>query len=126
MQEASLRGGLGDDAKFSALDEDDFQTVIIENKLGCDVSIKRVGQDFDRVELLQHNSCASVWLPPPRYSDRLNVADESREPRRYVAVQTVEAKVLNTTNLFISCVRIEFFCFEFWIIIPFCAGFTCC
>ena len=100
MQEASLHDGHGDDATFSALDEDDFQTVIIENKLGRDVFIKRVEQDFDTVELLPHDSCASVWLPPPRYSDRLNVADESREPRRYVAVQIVEAKVLNIANFF--------------------------
>ncbi|KAL3505576.1 hypothetical protein ACH5RR_030958 [Cinchona calisaya] len=94
IKEASLREGHGADATFSALDEDDFQTVIIENKLGCDVFIKRVEQNFDRVELLQHDSCVSVWLPPPRYSDRLNVADESREPRRYVAVQILEAKGL--------------------------------
>ncbi|XP_071939359.1 uncharacterized protein [Coffea arabica] len=94
IEEASLHDGHGDDATFSALDEDDFQTVTIENKLGRDVFIKRVEQDFDTVELLLHDSCTSVWLPPPRYSDRLNVADESREPRRYVAVQIVEAKGL--------------------------------
>lgn len=94
IQEASLSDGHSDNITLSALDEDDFQTMIIENKLGCDLYFRRIEQNFDKVELLQHDKCASLWLPPPRYSDRLNVADESREPRRYVAVQIVEAKDL--------------------------------
>ncbi|TKY54291.1 Vacuolar protein sorting-associated protein 13C [Spatholobus suberectus] len=60
--------GKGENTTFSALDEDDLQTV--------------------------HGDCASVWIPPPRFSNRLNVADESREARYYVAVQILEAKGL--------------------------------
>lgn len=93
LQEASLSDGHSDNITLSALDEDDFQTMIIENKLGCDLYFRRTEQNFDKMELLQHDKCASLWLPPPRYSDRLNIADESREPRRYVSVQIVEAKV---------------------------------
>ncbi|XP_057475541.1 uncharacterized protein LOC130763619 isoform X1 [Actinidia eriantha] len=93
-EEAGTLHGHGDDSTFAALDEDDFQTVIVENKLGCDIFLRKVEQNLDTVELLYPDDCASVWVPPPRYSDRLNVADESREACRYVAVQILEAKGL--------------------------------
>lgn len=83
----------GNKSTYAALDEDDFQTVIVENRLGCDIYLKKVEQNSDAVELLCHDEHASVWVPPPRYSDRLNAVDESREARRYVAVQILEAKV---------------------------------
>ncbi|RAL47445.1 hypothetical protein DM860_013410 [Cuscuta australis] len=91
---------------LSALDEDDFQTVVVENKLGCDMYLKKVEENSDAVELLPADSFASVWIPPPRFSDRLNVIEESRDHRRYVTVQIVEAKSLpvvddgNSHNLF--------------------------
>ncbi|XP_019418850.1 PREDICTED: uncharacterized protein LOC109329610 isoform X2 [Lupinus angustifolius] len=84
----------GDNATFSALDEDDLQTVILENKLGCDIFVKKAEHDEDIVDKLHHDDCTSVWIPPPRFSDRLNVADESREARYYIAVQMLEAKGL--------------------------------
>lgn len=77
-----------------ALDEDDFQTVTVENKLGCDVYLKKMEDDSDMINLLPDNGHATLWIPPPRYSDRLNVSDESREPRCYVGIQIVEAKVI--------------------------------
>lgn len=46
------------------------------------------------INLLPDNDLATLWIPPPRYSDRLNVSDESREPRCYVGIQIVEAKVV--------------------------------
>ncbi|CAH9120434.1 unnamed protein product [Cuscuta epithymum] len=91
---------------FSALDEDDFQTVVVENKLGCDMYLKKVEENSDAVELLPTDSFVPVWIPPPRFSDRLNVIEESRDYRRYVTVQIVEAKSLpvvddgNSHNLF--------------------------
>lgn len=84
--------GLADDSNFSALDEEDLQTVTIENKLGCDIYLKKAEQDSNAVGLLHHDDYASLWIPPPRYTDRLNVA-ETREARRYVAVQIIKAKV---------------------------------
>ncbi|KAK7363427.1 hypothetical protein VNO77_05570 [Canavalia gladiata] len=90
--------GKGENTTFSALDEDDLQTVIIENKLGCDIFVKKVEHDVDTVDKLQHGDCASIWIPPPRFSNRLNVADESREARYYVAVQILEAKGLSITD----------------------------
>ncbi|XP_048235070.1 uncharacterized protein LOC8261314 isoform X2 [Ricinus communis] len=83
-----------EDPTYSALDEDDFQTVTIENELGCDMYLKRVEGDADAVEKLHHGACASVWIPPPRFSDRLKVADESREPRCYIVIHILEAKGL--------------------------------
>lgn len=77
-----------------ALDEDDFQTVIVENNLGCDIYLKKNEHNFDPVSFLPHGDCISLRVPPPRYSDRLNVADISREPRCYVGIQIVEAKVI--------------------------------
>ncbi|KAG8370579.1 hypothetical protein BUALT_Bualt14G0131800 [Buddleja alternifolia] len=77
-----------------ALDEDDFQSVVVENKLGCDVYLKQTEHNFDNLNLLPHDDCTTLWIPPPRYSDRLNVSDKSREPRCYVGVQIVEAKGL--------------------------------
>ncbi|XP_031738035.1 uncharacterized protein LOC101213129 isoform X1 [Cucumis sativus] len=88
----------GKDATFSALDEDDLQTAVVENKLGCEIYLKRCEQNSDIVDKLSLGDCVSVWIPPPRFSDRLNVADESREPRSYVAVQIIEAKGLPVTD----------------------------
>ncbi|XP_062178337.1 uncharacterized protein LOC133883124 isoform X2 [Alnus glutinosa] len=92
-EEAGRHRIRGDDPTFSALDEDDFQTVILENKLGCDIYLKKV-EHSDTVDQLNHGDYTSVWIPPPRFSDRLNVADESREERYYVAIQILEAKGL--------------------------------
>jgi len=94
LQEAGGQHSKGESKTFSALDEDDLQTVIVENKLGCDIFVKKVEHDVDTVDMLHHGNCVSVWIPPPRFSDRLNVADESRESRFYVAVQILEAKVM--------------------------------
>ncbi|XP_044499300.1 uncharacterized protein LOC123220770 isoform X3 [Mangifera indica] len=84
----------GEDATVSALDVDDFKTVIVENRLGCDIYIKQVEQDPDTVAQLHHGDCASVCIPPPRFSDRLNTVDESREAYCYIGLQIIEAKGL--------------------------------
>ncbi|XP_024982723.1 uncharacterized protein LOC112519038 isoform X5 [Cynara cardunculus var. scolymus] len=84
----------------SVLDVDDFQTVIIENRLGCDIYVKQYEQNEQNeqssstVKLLEYEDSASVWIPPSRYSDRLNSVEDSREGRCYIAVQIIEAKDL--------------------------------
>lgn len=93
LQEVGGQQSKGEDTTFSALDEDDLQTVIVENKLGRDIFVKKVEDDADTVDKLHHGDSVSVWIPPPRFSNRLNVADESREARYYVSVQILEAKV---------------------------------
>lgn len=81
------------DLTFSALEEDEFQKVTIENKLGCDVYLRKVEQVSDNIVLLPHDTEAPLLIPPPRFSDRLNVASKSGETRFYVAVQIFESKV---------------------------------
>nr|GEV02157.1 vacuolar protein sorting-associated protein 62 [Tanacetum cinerariifolium] len=99
LDEESNSHSIGEDGSvFSALDVDDFQTVNIENRLGCDIYLKKYDQSSRTVNLLQCDDGASVWIPPSRYSDRLNSVDDSREGRCYVAVQIVEAKDLPTVN----------------------------
>jgi vacuolar protein sorting-associated protein 13A/C len=72
--------------------------VIVENKLGGDIYLKKVEQNSETVDQLHHGDCVSVWVPPPRFSDRLNVADESKEARYYVAIQIHEAKVVDVAK----------------------------
>ncbi|KAL0308081.1 UNVERIFIED_CONTAM: putative vacuolar protein sorting-associated protein 13A, partial [Sesamum angustifolium] len=94
FQEASGPDACDQNSTHLALDEDDFQTVTVENKLGCDIYLKKTKDDFDTVNSLHHDDFAALWIPPPRYSDRLNVSDDSREPRCYVGIQILEAKGL--------------------------------
>ena len=98
FQEACILQTDRENLSFSALDEDDFQTLRIENKLGCDIYLRRIEQNSDTVNQLRHGDSASVWVPPPRFSDRLNFVDESREARYYVSIQIFEAKVVNVVN----------------------------
>ncbi|XP_038986983.1 uncharacterized protein LOC103722332 isoform X2 [Phoenix dactylifera] len=79
------------DLSYSALDEDDFRKVIVENKLGCDVYLRKVEGN---TKLLQHDHQMSFLVPPPRFSDKLSAVTKARETRYYVAVQIMEAKGL--------------------------------
>ncbi|XP_051130647.1 uncharacterized protein LOC127251100 isoform X2 [Andrographis paniculata] len=94
IEEASGPDAADQESTQLALDEDDFQTVVVENKLGCDIYLRKAQQSFDSIKLVQHNDSASLWIPPPRLSDRLNVPDESKESRCYAGIQIVEAKGL--------------------------------
>lgn len=125
-QESAGSEAHGDNSTFLALDEDDFQTVIIENKLGCDIYLKKNDNNSDTVELLHHDDSTCVSFPPPRYSDRLNIADDTREPRCYVAIQIVEAKVLifiSFCNLLIFIIISADIHIYYYVI---CIGFTSC
>ncbi|KAL8152479.1 LOW QUALITY PROTEIN: hypothetical protein V2J09_010239 [Rumex salicifolius] len=82
----------GNEPSVSALDEDDFQTIIIENKLGCEIYLKKFEQNIETVELLHPDGSTPTWVPPPRFAVLLNHANESREPRYYVAVNIIEVK----------------------------------
>ncbi|PKU71895.1 hypothetical protein MA16_Dca021733 [Dendrobium catenatum] len=77
---------------FSALHEDDLQKVVIENKLGCDIYLRKIEEISEDIELLRSNNHTSLLVPPPRFSDRLNVATKSRETRYYVSIQIFESK----------------------------------
>lgn len=83
-----------DDLSSSALDEDDFQRVVFENKLGCDVYLKKLEDTENIIELLQHANQVSLLMPPPRFSDKLSVLSNSTEARYYVVIQIFESKGL--------------------------------
>lgn len=100
MQESVLHRSREDDSTLSALDEDDIQTIVVENKLGCDVYVKKVEQNSNTVEVLHDDGSTTVWLPPPRLSDSLNVTVKNGEARYYVAVRVLEAKVLVNFSTF--------------------------
>lgn len=95
MQEAGNHYSHEEDSTFSALDEEDLQTITVENRLGSDIFLKKVGQDSDAVSKLHNFDTESIWIPPPRFSDRLNIVDESMEERYYIVLHIVEAKVVN-------------------------------
>uniref|UniRef100_A0ACD5YZI2 Uncharacterized protein n=1 Tax=Avena sativa TaxID=4498 RepID=A0ACD5YZI2_AVESA len=85
---------IADDLSCSALDEDDFQRVVFENKLGCDVYLKKLEDTENTIELLQHDNQISLLMPPARFSDKLNVLSNSTEARYYVVIQIFESKGL--------------------------------
>nr|XP_043635621.1 uncharacterized protein LOC122606820 [Erigeron canadensis] len=111
-EEETNSSSIGEDGSiFSALDIDDFQTVTVENRLGCDIYLKKFDQNSTAVNLLQYDNSASVWIPPSKYSDRLNSVDDSREGRCYIAVQIIEAKDLpivddGNSNSFFCALRL--------------------
>lgn len=82
------------DSMPSALEEDDLNKVILENRLGCDLYLRKVNQSTETIELLSFNKHVVISISPPRFSDRLNVVNGSKEGRFYVAVQIFEAEVL--------------------------------
>ena len=101
------------DSSYSALNEDDFQRVVFENKLGCDVYLKKKLEDSENIiELLQHESKVSLLLLPPRFSDKLNVLSNSTESRYYVVVQIFESKVVLELVSFCKC--IYFILYEYY------------
>jgi hypothetical protein len=83
-----------DDSSSPALNEDDLHRVVFENKLGCDLYLKKLEDNENIVELLQHESTVSLSMPPARFSDKLNVLSNSTESRYYVVIQIFESKVV--------------------------------
>lgn len=90
---------IADDLSSSALDEDDFQRVVFENKLGCDVYLKKQEDTENTIQLLRHDNQISLLMPPARFSDKLNVLSNSTEARYYVVIQIFESKVILTLML---------------------------
>lgn len=81
------------DQKISALEEDDHRKIILENRLGFDLYLKKVYQSSETLELLHHENNATISIPPSRFSDRLNVVAGSKESCYYFSVRIFEAKV---------------------------------
>ena len=81
------------DLLLSALEEDDSRKIVVENKLGCDIYLKKVENNSENVFLLQDDKQALVTIPPPRFTNQLNIADKSRRNRHYVAIRIFDVKV---------------------------------
>lgn len=93
FQETAENYSNSDNLISSALD-DDVQQVILENKLGCDVYLREFEQNSESTKFLPHNGHVSLFLPTPRFLDKLNVVANSRESRYYVAIQILESEVI--------------------------------
>lgn len=98
-----------DNLSSSALDEDDFQRVVFENKLGCDVYLKKLEDTENIIELLQHENQVSLLMPPPRFSDKLSVLSNTTEARYYVVIQIFESKVIHSYSYLCCALQIQHF-----------------
>ena len=77
----------------SALEVDDSEKLVIENRLGCDLYIRQYRDNFEDIKLLKPDSNVHVHLPPPRFPDRLNAVTETKASRYYVVVHILDARV---------------------------------
>lgn len=82
----------------SALEVDDSEKLVIENRLGCDLYIRQYRDNFEDIKLLKPDSNVHVHLPPPRFPDRLNAVTETKASRYYVAVHILDARELMLTE----------------------------
>ncbi|WOL14400.1 hypothetical protein Cni_G23180 [Canna indica] len=97
-EEAGENFSQSEDLISSALDDDDLQQVIVENKLGCDVYLREFKRDSEITKILHHDKEVSLFLPTQRFLDELNVVTKSRESRYYVAIQILESKGLSIVD----------------------------
>lgn len=91
-------GELAVDQNASALQVDDSEKLIIENRLGCDLYIRQYRDNFEDIELLKPDRNVLVHLPPPRFPDRLNAVTETKASRYYVAIHILDARELMLTE----------------------------
>ncbi len=89
----------------SALEENESQKLVFENRLGCDLYLRKFKDNFEQVELVHKDQSNLVHLPPPRFPDRFINVSDARPPRHFVAIHVSEAKVRETHGMYIlkSC-----------------------
>ncbi|XP_024384462.1 uncharacterized protein [Physcomitrium patens] len=78
----------------SALEEDELEKLLVQNRLGCDLYLRKFLDNFEQVECLSKDASSLVHLPPVRFPDRFVDVTDSRPPRHFVAVHVSEAKEL--------------------------------
>jgi vacuolar protein sorting-associated protein 13A/C len=78
----------------SALEENESQKLVFENRLGCDLYLRKLKDNFEQVELVRKDQSNLVHLPPPRFPDRFINVSDARPPRHFVAIHVSEAKGL--------------------------------
>jgi hypothetical protein len=89
----------------SALEENESQKLVFENRLGCDLYLRKFKDNFEQVELVHKDQSNLVHLPPPRFPDRFINVSDAGPPRHFVAIHVSEAKVREMHGMYIlkSC-----------------------
>lgn len=65
----------------------------MQNKLGCDLYIRKFKDNFEEVECISKNGSSVLHLPPPRFPDKFVNVSEPQPQRHFVAIHVSEAKV---------------------------------
>jgi vacuolar protein sorting-associated protein 13A/C len=92
------------DSLNCALEEDELEKLLVENKLGCDLYMRKFVDNFEQVECFPKDGSSLVHLPPVRFPDRFIDVTDSRPPRRFVAIHVSQAKVQNSLTLLLFLV----------------------
>ncbi len=89
----------------SALEGNESQKLVFENRLGRDLYLRKFKDNFEQVELVHKDQSNLVHLPPPRFPDRFINVSDARPPRHFVAIHVSEAKVREMHGMYIlkSC-----------------------
>jgi vacuolar protein sorting-associated protein 13A/C len=89
----------------SALEENESQKLVFENRLGCDLYLRKFKDNFEQVELVHKDQSNLVHLPPPRFPDRFINVSDARPPRHFVAIHVSEAKVRETHGMYFEILQ---------------------
>ncbi|KAG0568137.1 hypothetical protein KC19_7G189300 [Ceratodon purpureus] len=82
------------DSLNCALEEDELEKLLVQNKLGCDLYMRKFVDNFEQVECFPMDGSSLVHLPPVRFPDRFIDVNDSRPPRHFVAIHVSQAKEL--------------------------------
>lgn len=111
LQEGSDYKEPSHDSLNSALEEDELEKLLVQNKLGCDLYMRKFLDNFDHVECFPSDGSRLVHLPPVRFPDRFIDVNDSRPPRHFVAIHVSQAKVQISLTFLVSLIRT----FLYWI-----------
>lgn len=78
----------------SALEEDDSEKVLIENKLGHDLYVRTFEDGFLDSRLLKSDKSMDVHMPPPNFPEKIVTSSGLQRNRQHVAIHVVEAREL--------------------------------
>eukprot|EP00250_Pteridium_aquilinum_P021886 c25256_g1_i1 orf=924-13886(-) len=76
-----------------ALEEDDTEKVVLENKLGCDVVLRTFNHEFRDCKLLEAGNRLQIHVPPTKYGDAFTSEGLKLSYKR-IAVHISEARDL--------------------------------
>ena len=99
LQEGSDYKDPSHDSLNCALEEDELEKLLVQNKLGCDLYMRKFVDNFEQVECLPMDESSMLHLPPVRFPDRFLDVNDSRPPRHFVAIHVSQAKVQISLSL---------------------------